>query len=182
MKKTIISPLILCLMFFFTVQTLFSQNQNLNTSVTSTTGVVTGMVIDIQENPLEYSILYVLRAEDSAIVANGISDVGGKFTISSVPFGRFILKAESMGYKPTFSMPFTLSKSNPISKFPKFKITQKIESLDAVVVRADKEMLQSNLDKKVFNVGSSIIAEGATAIEVLEEIPSIDVDLDGNVT
>ena len=182
MKNPIISQLILCIMFFFTVQTLFPQNQSLNTLVTSTSGVVTGIVIDVNEKPLEYSILYVLRVEDSMIVANGISDIEGKFVISPVPFGKFILKAESMGYKPIFSMPFTLSKSNPISKFPKFKITQKIESLDAVVVRADKEMLQSNLDKKVFNVGASIIAEGATAIEVLEEIPSIDVDLDGNVT
>lgn len=181
MKIKTLSPISLSLLFLFFTFTIFAQQSNPQSLVTSTTGVVVGSVIDVQEQPMEYSILYVLQESDSTIVANGISDHNGKFVIASVPFGKLILKIETLGYKHTYSSPFTLSKSNPIAKFPKIKISEKIETLDVVEVRTEKEMLQSNLDKKVYNVGSSITAEGTTALEILEEIPSVDVDIEGNV-
>lgn len=182
MKHLFSKTVLFCGLFLFSFPSLFPQKVDFNSLVTSTTGAVVGSVIDLNEKPLEYTILYVVNASDSLVVANAISDNNGQFLISEVPFGKFLLKIESFGYKTIFSKPFTISSANPIAKFPRLKITQRLESLDAVEVKADKEMLQSNLDKKVFNVESSIIAEGTTAVEILEEIPSVDVNLDGNVT
>ena len=155
---------------------------DLNSMVTSTTGVIAGSLVDENAKPIAYASLYVLNAKDSSIVAYGMTSEEGRFVISKIPFGHSILKIDYMGYRTFYSQPFVLSQNNPVYKMQQLKLDQKATMLGAVEVKAEREMLQSNLDKKVFNVGSSITAEGATALEVLEDIPSVDVDLDGNVT
>ncbi|MCQ2287224.1 MAG: TonB-dependent receptor [Bacteroidales bacterium] len=167
MKKTIISLLIT-----LSALNIFAQQR----------GTVKGNVIDINGKVIEYAMVSVLRANDSATVGNGWTLTDGNFNITSLPFGDFMIEVEVMGYKAHYSAPFTLSEKNPTKNFAKFKLTQRSTTLDAVEITAKKEMIQSNLDKQVFNVESSIITEGETAIEVLEEIPSVDVDLDGNVS
>ena len=145
-------------------------------------GKVTGKITDENGKNVEYAILAVVRATDTATVATGISDPEGKFEMTDIRYGEYMLKVECMGYRTHYSQSFELSHNTAIKNFPKFQLKQKSTSLKAVEVTAKKEMLQSNLDKKVFNVESSIVTEGATAVEVLEEVPSVDVDLDGNVT
>ena len=145
-------------------------------------GVVKGYVTDDNAKPLEYALIYVLKASDSTVVTGVTSQKDGNFLIEQVPFGEFLLKIESMGYKEQYTAPFTLTAEKPFKRFPKLAMTQKATSLEAVDVTAKKEMLQSNLDKTVYNVESSIVADGATAVEVLEDIPSVNVDLEGNVS
>ncbi|MBR0077565.1 MAG: TonB-dependent receptor [Bacteroidales bacterium] len=155
---------------------------DLNSMVTSTTGVIAGSLVDENAKPIPYASLYVLNAKDSSTVAYGMTSEEGRFVISKIPFGHSILKIDYMGYRTFYSQPFALSQNNPVYKMQQLKLDQKATMLGTVEVKAEREMLQSNLDKKVFNVGSSVTAEGATALEVLEDIPSVDVDLEGNVT
>ena len=145
-------------------------------------GKVSGLVVDENGKEVGYAMVSVLRAADSATVGTGLSSEEGKFNIEALPFAELMLKVENMGYRTHYSQPFILTKEQPEKQFPKFQLKQKSTRLGTVEVSAKKEMIQSNLDKQVFNVESSIVAEGATAVEVLEEIPSVDVDLDGNVT
>ncbi|MBQ9436196.1 MAG: TonB-dependent receptor [Bacteroidales bacterium] len=148
----------------------------------TTGGVVKGYVTDDNAKPLEYALVYVLKASDSTVVTGVTSQKDGNFLIEQVPFGDFLLKVESMGYKEQYTAPFTLTAEKPFKRFPKIALSQKAASLEAVDVTAKKEMLQTNLDKTVYNVESSIVADGATAVEVLEDIPSVSVDLEGNVS
>lgn len=158
------------------------QERDLNSMVTSSTGVLAGSLVDENGKAVPYASLYILNAKDSSTVAYGMTDEEGRFAVSNIPFGHSILKIDYMGYRTFYSSPFVLSQNNPVFRIQQLKLDQKATMLGTVEIRAEREMLQSNLDKKVFNVGSSITSEGATAIEVLEDIPSVDVDLDGNVT
>jgi outer membrane receptor protein involved in Fe transport len=63
-----------------------------------------------------------------------------------------------------------------------FAVTQRPQQLKGIEVTTQKEMLQQNLDKKVYNLENSIVTEGATAVQALAEIPSVDVDIEGNVS
>ena len=150
--------------------------------VTSTTGVLVGGVCDANAKPLAYAGVYVLNVPDSALITYAITDQEGKFVISGIPFGKAFLRIEYFGYGTVYTQPFTLSQQNPVYKIQRIKMTQEATTLEGVEIVAQVEMLESNLDKTVFNVESSITTEGATAVEVLEEIPSVDVDMDGNVT
>lgn len=177
--KTIL--LLTTILFFFN-NLAFSQEQNYNKLVTPTTGVLVGGVIDEYGKPLYGASIYVLEAKDSVTVAYGMSDADGRFVIPDIPYGKSIIKIEYLSYNSIYSNPFILSQNNPVYKIQKIKLDERVTTLGGVTVQAEVGMLESNLDKKVFNVESSITTEGATAVEVLEEIPSIDVDLEGNVT
>ena len=160
----------------------FAQSEDLHKLVTPTTGVIAGSLADEYGKPIPYASIFVMNAKDSMTTAYGITNEAGRFTIAEIPYGKSILKIEYVGYSTIYTSPFILSENNPIYKMQRIKLTEKVQVLGGVEIRAQVEMLESNLDKKVFNVESSITTDGATAIEVLEEIPSVDVDLDGNVT
>ena len=161
---------------------VFSQNTDYNQLVTPTTGVLVGGVCDKNAQPLAYAGVYVLNVGDSAVITYAITDDEGKFVIDAIPFGKAFLRIEYFGYSTIYTQPFTLSQQNPVYKIQRIKMTQEATTLEGVEIVAQVEMLENNLDKTVFNVESSITTEGATAVEVLEEIPSVDVDMDGNVT
>ncbi|MBO4646291.1 MAG: TonB-dependent receptor [Bacteroidales bacterium] len=131
---------------------------------------------------MAFANIIVMNAKDSTMTTVAQTDANGKFVISGIPYGKSYLSIEYFGYGTYTTAPFTLSQNNPVYKIQRIRLDQKSTLLDGIEIKAEIEMLESNLDKMVFNVESSITAEGATAIEVLEEIPSVDVDLDGNVT
>ncbi len=145
-------------------------------------GVVTGSIVDANGVPLQYASINVKRVTDSLTVQYGITDEEGKFTLENIPFGKYFVEIQYVGYQRSTSAPFEISKQNAVFKIPKYKMTDKNSELGEVVIQAQRDMLQTNLDKTVFNVESSINATGQTAVEVLEEIPSVSVDVEGNVS
>lgn len=148
----------------------------------ATSGTLTGMIADENSKPVEYATIYVKKTSDSTVVQSGITNESGRFVISDISFGTYFIEIQYVGYRKHYSKPFTISKEQSTFRIQKFVLSNKSTSLQAVEVKAQKEMLQTNLDKTVFNVESSIMADGASAVEVLEEIPSVDVDVAGNVT
>jgi outer membrane receptor protein involved in Fe transport len=179
MKHTFKSILTLSVVLFFNLQTIFSQSQP-HSSVYP--GIISGSVVDENAAAIPYASVYVMKATDSLAVQMSIADAEGKFIVKDIPYGNYFIEIQYMGYSKHRSTPFELSETHPIFRMSKFKLFNKSTALQTVEVKAQKDMLQSNLDKRVFNVESSIIADGATAVEVLQDIPSVDVDLDGNVT
>ena len=179
MKHTFKSILTLSVVLFFNFQMIFSQTQP-HSSVYP--GIITGSVVDENAALVPYASVYVMKVTDSLAVQMSITDAEGKFIVKDIPYGSYFIEVQYMGYSKHRSTSFELSETHPLFRIAKFKLFNKSTTLQTVEIKAQKDMLQSNLDKKVFNVESSIIADGATAVEVLQDIPSVDVDLDGNVT
>lgn len=179
MKHTFKSILTLSVIFFFTYQTTLSQSQH---TPSMHTGTITGSVIDENALAIQYASVYVKKVTDSVTIQMSITDADGKFVLKDIPFGKYFIEVQFIGYSKHQSTSFELSETQPLFRMSKFKLFNKSTTLQTVEIKAQKDMLQSNLDKRVFNVESSIIADGATAVEVLQDIPSVDVDLDGNVT
>ena len=151
-------------------------------SQSHTSGAVTGTIVDAAGVPLQYASVNVKKVTDSTTVQYGITDADGKFTLDGIPFGQYFVEIQYVGYQKSTSAPFSITRENAVYRIQKYKMTDKSSELGEVVIRAQKDMLQTNLDKTVFNVESSINATGQTAVEVLEEIPSVSVDMDGNVS
>ncbi|MCR4965509.1 MAG: TonB-dependent receptor [Bacteroidales bacterium] len=151
------------------------------TNVNRTHGTVTGTILDPNGVPIEYATIYVRKTSDSLVAQYGLTDTEGKFVINDIPFGTYFLEIQSMGYSSTNSGAFTISKNNAVFKMEKFKMSSSSTELETVVIKAQRDMIQSNLDKTVYNVESSVSSAGQTAVEVLEEIPSVSVDIEGNV-
>lgn len=147
-----------------------------------TSGSVMGTIVDVNNVPLQYASVTVKRVSDSVTAHYGLTDEMGKFLLEGIPFGQYFVEIQYVGYQKSTSPAFEISKSNAVYRIPKYKMSDKLTELGAVVIRAQKDALQTNLDKTVYNVESNISAAGASAVEVLEEIPSVQVDIEGNVS
>ena len=150
--------------------------------VTNTTGVIVCSVADEKNQSLEQSTIAVLNPTDSSLVAGGITNQSGYVIIDGVPWGTYLVRISYIGYKNLFINNITITKEKPIATTGRQQMQSSSKQLEGVTITAQKEMIETNLDKRVFNVDQSIIAEGSTGTDVLENVPSVTVDLEGNVS
>ncbi|MCK9618418.1 MAG: TonB-dependent receptor [Lentimicrobiaceae bacterium] len=174
----------LLIFLFSTTSFVFSQRPSQgNGSMPQGSGKITGILIDAQASqPIEYGNVLVFRVKDSVMVTGNISNVTGKFTIEPVPFGKYYLKIQFIGYKTKYINNVSILSKNPEVDLGKIQISQSASSLSAVDVVAQKEMITNNLDKKVINVDRNIASSGGTAIDVMQNLPSVSVESDGNIS
>ncbi|UOB17350.1 TonB-dependent receptor domain-containing protein [Abyssalbus ytuae] len=139
---------------------------------------ITGTVIDIDTNqPLEYATIVLENIENSD-VTGGITDSSGKFNIETTP-GIYNIKIEYISYQ-TFQ--FTKKKLENSENLGTIKLTLDVAQLEAVEIVGEKTTVQIQLDKKVFNVGKDITSQGTDALNVLDNVPSVSVDVEGNIS
>lgn len=123
----------------------------------------------------------------------------GEFDLEDLPIAsQLVLKLSATGYKPQ-DVSFMIvpqqaaaapgSESNPMGNLPSFskdlgiiKMTTDTKELSTVTVTAKTPAMRLDLDKKVFNVDRNIVSAGGTAQDVMRNVPSVNVDIDGNVT
>ena len=160
-----------------------------------------GKVVDESGKPIESASIQlsqnkmdtVLKKRRDFIVAVMLTDKKGDFSIDKLPvLTTYQLLITAVGHK-TYNekVAFNLKTGgsdmsqmlNAIDKdLGNIKMAQNSEQLQTVVVTADKSMVQMNIDRKVFNVDKSLTSVGGTAIDVMKNVPSVNVDIDGNVT
>lgn len=146
-------------------------------------GVLKGKIVDESSGlPVEYANIILYKQKDSSLVTGGITNTKGEFNIDKVPFGRYYVIVKFIGYNNTKVDGVMINPRQPEFTLETVKLKQASQSIEEVVVTGQKSMIQSNLDKKVINVDRSINAEGGTALDIMRNIPSVDVDVQGNVS
>lgn len=148
-------------------------------------GKITGKVIDKKSSEtVEYASVVLLNPKDSTMVkgVGAVTASNGSFTLNA-PYGTYLVRVTFMGYSPYIhSNKVTLSESHHTANIGKIAIAPTSAALDAVVVTAERTMVEYQLDKRVVNVDKNIVASGGTATDVLQNVPSVSVDNDGNVS
>lgn len=129
---------------------------------------------------LEYATVSLFNAQDSTMVGGVVTDYDGNFTIQA-PVGTYYIKVQFMGYQ-TKVMKVNVDAISSLVHLGKIFMKQDSELLDEVEVIAEKSTMTMTLDKRVFNVGKDVASTAGNAIEVLENIPSVTVDVEGNVS
>ena len=77
--------------------------------------------------------------------------------------------------------PIVITEKKPARNIGKIKIFQSSLRTEAIQVTAEREMIQTSVDKKVYNVEKNLTTAGGSALDVIKTVPSIDVDIDGNI-
>ena len=108
-------------------------------------------------------------------------DTEGSFLITGLPDGQYTLTTSFTGYKDVVRA-FSVSKSNANHNYPAIYMAEDAQALDEVTVLGQRSEMKLEVDRKSFNVDQQISNAGATASEVLENIPSVEVDNEGNVS
>ncbi|WP_290796031.1 outer membrane beta-barrel protein [Flavihumibacter sp. UBA7668] len=109
------------------------------------------------------------------------SQSNGDFNFEELPImGQYTLNISVKGYTASSQK---LSLAQPFEKdLGKIQLEKDVQQLEAVVVTASTNRLKMDIDKKVFSVGANIVSAGGTAVDVMKNVPSVNVDIDGNVT
>lgn len=144
-------------------------------------GKIKGVIIDSETNqPMEYANVVIYKS-DSTLVTGGISNKDGQFEIKGLNVGNYYVIANFIGYNKITVNNIKITTSNQTSDLGKIILTIISQKIDEVSVIADKQRVEYKIDKKVVNVNQDINAAGGTAVDVLENTPSVEVDIEGNV-
>ncbi|MDN3669595.1 TonB-dependent receptor [Echinicola jeungdonensis] len=142
--------------------------------------IIKGLVVDDNTgDPLAFANVILMDPIDSSMVKGGMTDIQGKFNLSSDP-GKFIFRIRFVGFKP-YEKAITLE-TVPEKDLGEIRLLSTETDLDEVLVEEVASMFESDIDKRRYNVENSIVAEGATASELLATLPSIQVDEEGSIT
>ncbi len=139
---------------------------------------VKGKVIDkTSKEALEYTTL-IFKPLNGNEITGGITDSKGRFNIE-VPPGMYSISVEFLSFK---------TKTLPDQKITKnvdlgtITLEEDWESLGEVEIIAEKSTVEIRLDKKIYNVGKDMTVKGGTASDVLDNVPSVTVDVEGTVS
>jgi outer membrane receptor protein involved in Fe transport len=168
----------LCLVFgsiVFFSSLLFAQGRN--------GGAVSGVVkADSTNRPLEFVNVILLEQADSAIVTGTVTDSKGKFEIKNIPVGEYFLTYSLLGYKEVHPSKFKIDDKRPGLNIGTVFMTETALSLGGVTVTSQRVTFNTAIDRKVFNVQQDIMSKTGTASDLLQNIPSVQVDIDGVVS
>jgi len=138
---------------------------------------VSGTINDKETNqPLEYATV-VLSPKNGKQVTGGLTDAKGMFSIE-VDKGIYDISIEFLSFK-TYKLSDKSINAN--LKLGTISLAADSQSLDEVEIIAEKTTVQIRLDKKIYNVGKDLTVRGGTVSDVLDNVPSVSVDVEGNV-
>ena len=142
---------------------------------------VSGKLIDGSNNePFAYVNVALYNNANNQLITGTLSDVEGKFELFADD-GNYTINISFVGYK-TYKKALKLSALKPHIRLGNIILEEDTKVMEEVEITGQKSAMQLELDKKVFNVSDNILAEGASASEVLENIPSVEIDTEGNVS
>jgi iron complex outermembrane recepter protein len=156
---------------------------NENAEVLVESGKITGRVISIQndkEQALEFASVSVFKGKDSTkAIGGGLTDTKGVFEINDLPLGSYRLVIQSVGFQKWKSDKVKLQSSE--ENLGKILLQTSSQALAEVTVSEQRQEMTMSLDKKIFNVGANLTTVGGTALDVLQNVPSVIVTPDGEI-
>ena len=139
---------------------------------------ITGKIIEgITKQPLEYATV-VLKNQETNEISGGITDQNGLFKIKTKK-GTYIISFEFISFK-TKKLPEQILLVD--KNFNTISLSEDAKALDEIVIIAEKTSVDIRLDKKVFNIGKDLSIRGGNASDVLGNVPSVQVDVEGTVS
>lgn len=142
---------------------------------------IIGVVLDHDSGlPMEFATVSVFATSDSSLIAGGVSESNGKFTLDVIP-GSYFINIEYIAYH-LLRIDDVLVEKDKVTDLGNISLSVSGAIIDEVEIVEERSQFQLGLDKKVFNVGKDLVTRSGTAADVLDNIPAVSVDLDGNVS
>lgn len=171
--RSIKLKLLLIIVFASSIYNIYAQNK----------GKVTAILKDAQTHEsIPYATAILLNQQTKNVVQATQTDSNGSLVIGNLPDGVFELKISFIGYDPMIRENIILNTACGVLDLGSIEMRPvKNKVLNEIMVTAKKSTLQNTDEKKVFSVNQSLVSEGGTAADVLQNVPTLQVDADGNV-
>ena len=143
-------------------------------------GDITGKVTNKETGqPMDFVTVQLINSKGKALPVGATTDEDGRFTIPGVADGNYTVRITSLGSVDQERVARMAGKNVDIGVVP---LADDSKLLQEVVVEGIRSQMKFELDKKVFSVDANIASAGQSASELLENIPSVEVDQDGEVS
>ena len=181
---------LLLVFIYFISFSLFAQRTSSNRPKQK--AIVVGSVLDsLTEIGMSYATISFIDSLSSLTIAGGFCDKNGMFFIENVPIGTHKLLIEYIGYSPKIISDVKVFPNRKVSKqnievltidLGVFYLNKSMVELQEIELVEEKSMIVQGIDRKIFNVDQDMTSTGESAIELMEKLPSVQVDVDGNLS
>ncbi|NLR90119.1 TonB-dependent receptor domain-containing protein [Flammeovirga agarivorans] len=146
-------------------------------------GIILGKVKEAGSNvPVEYATVSIFDQASHTLIGGTVTNLEGMFVVKNIPEGMFTVEISFIGFQKNIIDGVEIGKPNYKANLGEVELSTDAEVLDAVEVVGTQNSVTYDIDKKVVNVGTQFAAMSGTAVDILENIPSVTVDGDGNVS
>lgn len=146
------------------------------------TATINGVLVNKEtRKPIEYASVALLHIKDSSVIAGDLSKKNGSFSIQNIVHGKYLLKIVSLGYS-SFIQEITLTADKTIVNIDSLFIYPSGKQLVDVQVTGKRTNISNKADKQTYRADQFQTAAGATAIEILRNLPSVSVNGSGEIS
>jgi hypothetical protein len=140
---------------------------------------VTGKVVEKNSSqPLEYATIVLQSIQRPDVISGGITNAKGEFDIEVIA-GTYDIRVEFISFKTVEIKQRAILENTSLGIIG---LVDETTQLGEVVLRAEQSTVDIKLDKRVYNVGQDMMVKGGTVSDVLDNVPSVSVDVDGTVS
>lgn len=144
-------------------------------------GVVQGRVISESGQPLATVSVSVRRAADSTVVAGELTGNSGQFRVSNLPAGEYVVTATLLGHAPARRTGVSVTAGEPVVDLGTLTLTSSAIVLQEIVATGEQSNVIVAPDRTIYSTRDMPVASGGMATDVLQGVPELLVDIDGNV-
>lgn len=175
MKSLIIAIILLC--------SLSINAQQMYSARGAATGTIGGKITNSEtKKAIEYASIAIYKLPDSSLAGGTVSDHSGQFKLEKLAYGEYYLAIDFIGFEKKRTPKVQISQKRPEVFLKDIALKPAALNIKEVEIEAEKSQIEYKLDKKIINVSQDLTSAAATAVEVLENTPSIQTDIDGNIS
>jgi outer membrane receptor protein involved in Fe transport len=151
----------------------FAQN-NIPSDDISKIGTINGKVIDQSlKQPIPYATVAIKSGEK--VIKGGITNEDGSFELKQIKAGSYTVEVQFIGYQ-TYHKNIQITAQNPKHNLGTIGLIENLTQLEDVEVVAERSTIEQKIDRKVINVGKDLTTQGASAADIMNNLPSVNVD------
>lgn len=144
---------------------------------------IEGKLYNLAENkPVEFASIALHRLPDSTLITGAVSDTSGKFSLSNLKEGKYFIKVSCLGFQPLKKSDLILSPTEPALNVGTIEMNTSSQTLKEVVVEGERLKGVTEVDKTVYTINNKIAASSHTGLELMRQVPAVQVDFQNNIT
>jgi hypothetical protein len=146
-------------------------------------GIIRGKVIEeVGILPIPFAVVTLFENANEQPLYTLQTDENGEFKVSNLKSGTYRVKISYVGFSALTINEIIITEKDYDKNLGTLKLSTEQNNLNEVVITAQKPLIEFGADVITYNVGSSVLAEGSTATDILKNVPMVQVDIDGNAT
>jgi outer membrane receptor protein involved in Fe transport len=146
-------------------------------------GTITGTIVDKQTNqPIEFANVVLQKELDNTQITGTTTDAKGRFIIDKIADGKYKIVYSFIGYEQQETPIVNIADKNRTVNIGLLALAVSNQEIKDVVVVGERSTYTNSIDRKVFNVGKDVIGKTGSVSDLMQNVPSLAVDIDGNIS